>query len=112
MPRRAEKAWLMHRFIARHPILDRFERVYGYELLLRPGGSEFWPSLDGDPPAEEGLVRAPDLADFEEITEGARAFIKCPRPALLAGDVAGLPSDRVVIEIPSLPAPDDRVVKA
>lgn len=104
----------MQRFIARHPILDRFERVYGYELLFRPGGSEseFWPSLDGTPRAEEGLVRVPDLTDFEEISEGARAFIKCPREALLAGDVAGLPPGRVVIEISSLPEPDDKVIKA
>jgi c-di-GMP-related signal transduction protein len=102
----------MQRFIARHPILDRFERVYGYELLFRPGGSEFWPSMGGGAPTEDGLARTPDLTDFEEITEGARAFIKCPREALLAGDVAGLPPDRVVIEVPSLPEPDEKVIKA
>src|ERR1017187_192596 len=102
----------MQRFIARHPILDRFERVYGYELLFRPGGSEFWPSMGGGAPTEDRLARTPDLTDFEEITEGARAFIKCPREALLAGDAAGFPPDRVVIEIPSFPEPDEKVIKA
>ena len=26
----------MHRIVARQPILDRYEKVYGYELLIPP----------------------------------------------------------------------------
>ena len=42
----------MHRFIARQPVLDRFEKVYGYELLPRPGGEEIWPPMNGGPTGE------------------------------------------------------------
>ena len=84
----------MHRFIARQPILDRYERVYGYELLFRPGEEEIWPTMNGDPRGEDASPGAPAFEGIEEITDGARAFIKCTRQVLIGGHAAGLPRDR------------------
>jgi hypothetical protein len=36
------------RFIARQPILDGAEHVYGYELLFRDGIENFFPALAAD----------------------------------------------------------------
>ena len=44
--RGGEVSW-MQKFIARQPILDRAERVYGYELLFRGGEEDFF--RGGDP---------------------------------------------------------------
>jgi EAL and modified HD-GYP domain-containing signal transduction protein len=102
----------MHRIVARQPILDRYERVYGYELLSRPGGEEIWPTVTGGPAREGVFPGPPALEGMEEITEGTRAFIKCPRQALIDGCVAGLPRDQVVLEVPASGEPDAEVVPA
>lgn len=102
----------MHRFISRQPILDRFEKVYGYELVFRPGEEEIWPPTNGGQ-AEEGVAPGtPTFAWIDEITAGARAFIKCSRQALIGGQAAGLPRDQVVLEVLASPEPDEEVVAA
>jgi EAL and modified HD-GYP domain-containing signal transduction protein len=100
----------MHRFIARQPILDRYERVYGYELLSRPGEEEIWPPMHGNPGGESSSAGPSAFEGIDEITDGACAFIKCTRQALIAGHAAGLPRDRVVLEILASMEPDDEVV--
>jgi len=102
----------MRRIVARQPILDRYEKVYGYELLSRPGDEEIWPTMSGGAAMEGIFHGTPALEGMEEITEGARAFIKCPRQALIDGNVAGLPRDQVVLEVPSSGEPDAEVVAA
>jgi EAL and modified HD-GYP domain-containing signal transduction protein len=100
----------MHRFIARQPILDRYERVYGYELLSRPGEEAFWPPMNGDGAGENASFGTTAFEGIEEITDGARAFIKCSREVLIGGRAAELPRDRVVLEMPSSAEPDEEVV--
>ena len=102
----------MHRIVARQPILDHYERVYGYELLSRPGGEGIWPMAGGGPAGEGVFPGTPALEGIEEITEGTRAFIKCSRQALIDGYVAGLPRDKVVLEVPASGEPDAGVVAA
>ena len=102
----------MHRYIARQPILDRYERVFGYELLSPPGEGETWLPMNGGDAVENASPKTSGFEGIDEITEGARAFIKCPRQALIGGDAAGLPPDRVVLEMPATMQPDDEVVAA
>ena len=101
---------VMHKFIAPQPILDRSERVYGYELLFRPGERGVWPRQDGNDWESAGGI--PDFQGVEEVTDGGRAFIKCPRPAWVGGAAARLPRDRVVLEIPADLRPDEQLVAA
>lgn len=75
----------MHRFISRQPILDRFEKVYGYEILFRPGEVEIWPPVNGDRAGENPSPGTSAFEGIDEITGGARAFIKCTRQALVGG---------------------------
>src|ERR1035441_39975 len=102
----------MHRFISRQPILDRFERVNGYELLFRPGEEDIWPAPSGPPARTEASSVTPGFAGLEELIDGTRAFIKCPRQALIEGRAAGLPHDQVVLEIPAAGEPDAAIIKA
>jgi EAL and modified HD-GYP domain-containing signal transduction protein len=102
----------MRSFIARQPILDRYERVYGYELLYRPGGEEFWPPINGDGGGENASPGTPAFEGIAEITDGARVFIKCPRQALMGGHAAALPRDRVVLEVPAIADPDEEFLAA
>jgi EAL and modified HD-GYP domain-containing signal transduction protein len=111
-PLRAGRLLVMHKFIARQPILDRMERVYGYELLFRPGEDEVWPALAGVPAGDGASPLAPVFQGIEALIDGTRAFIKCPRQALIEGHVAGLPRDQVVLEIPAAGGPAEEIVNA
>jgi len=102
----------MRRYFARLPILDRYERVYGYELLSRPGEEEIWPPMNGSHADENASAGAPDFEAIDEITDGARAFIPCTPQVLIEGHAAGLPRDRVVLEILATGEPDEEVVAA
>jgi len=102
----------MHRFIARQPILDRYERVYGYELFSRPGEEEFWPPMNGNGAGENASPGTLAFEGIEEITDGARAFIKCSREALIGGHAAELPRDQVVLEMLATAEPDEEVLAA
>lgn len=100
----------MYRFIARHPVLDRSEKVYGYDLSFRPGEREVWPSPSGG--SAENATGVPAFEGIRELIDGARAFIKCPRPALLGGGAARLPCDLSVVELPADLPPDESVMAA
>jgi EAL and modified HD-GYP domain-containing signal transduction protein len=102
----------MRRFIARQPILDRYENVYGYELLSRPGDEEVWPFVNGGRGEEDASTGTPAFEGMEEIADGTRAFIECPREALVGGYAAALPRDQVALEIPATRESDEEVVKA
>jgi len=102
----------MHRFIARQPILDRYEKVYGFEILFRPGEDEAWPTMNGGQAGEETSSVTSPFEGITEITDGARAFIKCPRQALIGGYAASLPRDQVVLEVLASREPDEEVVAA
>ena len=102
----------MRRYFARLPILDRYERVYGYELLSRPGEGDIWPPLNRGPAGESAPGGAPGLESIDEISEGARVFIPCSLQALRGGLAEGLPRDRVVLEIPATAEPDEEVMAA
>jgi EAL and modified HD-GYP domain-containing signal transduction protein len=102
----------MHRFIARQPILDRSERVYGYELRFRPGEDDIWPALSGASAEGVGSSVSPAFAEFEQIIDGTRGFIKYPHQALMEGRVAVLPRDQVIMQISAAREPDAEVIKA
>ncbi len=77
-----------------------------------PGEEEIWPPMNGGGAGEDASSSTPAFAGIDEITDGARAFIKCTRQALIGGQAAGLPRDRVVLEIHATGEPDEEVVAA
>jgi EAL and modified HD-GYP domain-containing signal transduction protein len=99
------------RFIARQPIFDRSEEVYGYELLFRAGLENRYTAVDGD-------AAALDVADnflnasARTLTAGHRAFINCTRRFLVNEYATLLPKEETVIEILETVEPDAEVLAA
>ncbi|MGA3127411.1 MAG: EAL domain-containing protein [Candidatus Korobacteraceae bacterium] len=97
------------RFIARQPILDRNQNLYGYELLFRAGARDLLCATDGEV-ATSSTLDLSLLLGAQSLTEGHRAFINCTRDSLLSGIMFTLPKEIVVLEILEDVPADDEVV--
>jgi len=98
------------RYVARQPIFDREEKVFGYELLFRDGLETAFTG-DRDEASRATLDRSL-LMGLDVLCDGRRAFVNCTRDTLIKGLVTLLPSTLTVVEIlESVPA-DELVVAA
>lgn len=98
------------RYVARQPIVDRGEKVFGYELLFRDGLEN---SFHGD--ADEASRATMDrslLMGLDVLCDGRRAFVNCTRETLIDGFVTLLPSTTTVVEILESVPPDSDVLAA
>lgn len=86
-------------FVARQPIFDRKQQVYGYELLYRMGTDNFYQGLDGDRATAELIANSFLLIGMEPLTCGKRAFINFTGNLLKNEIPVLLPKDSVAIEI-------------
>jgi EAL and modified HD-GYP domain-containing signal transduction protein len=86
------------RFIARQPILDSKQHIYGYELLFRSGANIPFFDTDGET-ATRSTIDLSLLLGAESFSDGKPVFINCTRDSLLSGIVSTLPKDLVVLEI-------------
>lgn len=94
------------RYVARQPILDRDEKVFGYELLFRDGVENTF-SGDCDEASRATLDRSL-VTGLEVLCDGHRAFINCTRDTLIKRLVTLLPSASVVVEVlENVPADPD-----
>jgi len=86
-------------YVARQPILDRFRRTYGYELLFRDGLVNAYSGGDPDVATAKVIDTSFFVLGIEAMTGGRRAFVNFARDALVGGYASALPSKRLVIEI-------------
>jgi EAL and modified HD-GYP domain-containing signal transduction protein len=103
--------WGRTRFIARQPIFDRSEQVYGYELLFRSGPENRYSAQDGDA-ATLDVVDNFLTASTRTLTAGRKAFINCTRQFLVKEYATLLPKEQVIIEILEPIEPDTEVLAA
>jgi c-di-GMP-related signal transduction protein len=99
------------RFVARQPIFDTKEKVFGYELLFRDGFENYCNADDPKAAARQTLDSSL-LVGLDILCDGRRAFINCTRDVLLKGHVTLLPSSQTVVEILETVPPDDAVISA
>lgn len=99
------------RFVARQPILNRKQQVFGYELLFRDGIENFFRAPDADAAARSTLDSSL-LMGFDVLCDGQRAFINCTRDLLLKDGITLLPSSQTVVEVLEDIEPDDPVIAA
>lgn len=98
------------KLVARQPIFDRTQKVYGYELLFRPD-AEVNACADASPDATMELIGdSLMLHDLEALSNHARAFVNMPRASLLAGHAQLLPKQTTVLEILETVEPDAAVM--
>jgi EAL and modified HD-GYP domain-containing signal transduction protein len=98
------------RYVARQPIFDREEKVFGYELLFRDGLENAFHG-DTDEASRATLDRTL-LMGLDVLCDGRRAFVNCTRDTLIKGLVTLLPSTTTVVEILETVPGDPDVVAA
>ena len=98
------------RYVARQPIFDREEKVFGYELLFRDGLENAF-SGDTDEASRATLDRSL-LMGLDVLCDGRRAFVNCTRETLITGLVTLLPSATTIVEVLEDVPPDSDVVAA
>jgi EAL and modified HD-GYP domain-containing signal transduction protein len=97
------------RYVARQPIFDREEKVFGYELLFRDGVENAFSGGDSNE-ASRSTLDSSLLMGFDVLCDGRRAFVNCTRETLLKGLVTLLPSTTTVVEILETVPPDPEVI--
>lgn len=98
------------RFVARQPILDRSQKVYGYELLFRNGIEDHF---NADPDlAARSMLDSSLLFGLNTLCHNSRAFLNCTREILLRDLITLLPPSQSVAEILEIVEPEDRVIAA
>lgn len=85
------------RYVARQPIFDCEEKVFGYELLFRDSMENCFVG-DADEASRATLDRSL-MMGLDVLCDGRRAFVNCTRDTLIKGLVTLLPSTSTVVEI-------------
>jgi EAL and modified HD-GYP domain-containing signal transduction protein len=98
------------RYVARQPIFDRGEKVFGYELLFRDSLENCFVG-DADEASRATLDRSLVMG-LDVLCDGRRAFVNCTRDTLIKGLVGLLPSTTTVVEILETVPPDPDVMAA
>jgi c-di-GMP-related signal transduction protein len=98
------------RFVARQAILDRSQKVYGYEILFRNGVEDYF---NADPElASRSTLDSSLLFGINALCDDRRAFVNCTREVLFKDLLTLLPPSQTVAEILETVEPEDRVVAA
>ena len=98
------------RYVARQPIFDREENVFGYELLFRDGIENAF-NGDTDEASRATLDRSL-LMGLDILCDGRRAFVNCTRDTIIKGLVTLLPSTSTVVEVLETVPADPDVIAA
>ncbi len=99
------------RYVARQPIFDRDEKVFGYELLFRDNMENVFPDVNPDI-ASRVTLDSSLLVGLDILCDGRRAFVNCTRETLIGGMVTLLPSHSTVVEVLETVPVDAEVVAA
>lgn len=86
-------------FLARQPIFDRFNKLFGYELLFRDSEKNIYQSEDGDKATIEVLKNSFINIGIEKVTGGKKAFINFTENILKSDIFTILPPKSVIVEI-------------
>ncbi len=98
------------RFVARQPILDCAQNVFGYEILFRNGVEDYF---NADPElAARSTLDSSLLFGIKTLCDNRRAFVNCTREVLFKDLITLLPPTQAVAEILETVEPEDRVVAA
>lgn len=85
-------------FVARQPVFQTDESIWGYELLFRTGEANVAEIFD-DSQATSAVIADGLSMALEGLPETARVLINFPEQMLLDGVGFALPSDRCVVEV-------------
>jgi c-di-GMP-related signal transduction protein len=102
----------MEVFVARQPILDSKEQLFGYELLYRNGQVDFYNQLDGDKATIDVLVNSFISIGVDNISFHKKCFINFTENLLLKEFPTYFPAESVVVEILEDIEPTQEVIES
>jgi EAL and modified HD-GYP domain-containing signal transduction protein len=102
----------METFLARQPIFDAHQKVFGYELFFRSGMENVFKNPDPNQATSKVMADSFFLFNLNDLTAGKRAFINVPRDILLKEYMFFLPKEQVVVELLETVEPDPEVIQA
>lgn len=98
--------------LARQPIFNRANEVYGYELLYRNSYENFYTGTDDNRATAELINNAYLLTQLADISGGKKVFINFSEDLLVEEIPTLMPKEDIVIEILETVKPTPRVIKA
>ena len=99
-------------FIARQPIFDLKQKVYGYELLFRSGVENVLRSAEPNQASAKVISDGTLVLSMEAISGGKFSFINITRDILLNDYISLLPRGLTAAELPETLEPDPEVISA
>lgn len=102
----------MDLFVARQPILDTNQRVFGYELLFRGGPENVFPDVDPESASARTIGDAVSVFGLDTLAARKKAFLNIARRVLLEELYCVLPQQRVVLELLETVKPEPAVIRA
>ncbi|KAA0544889.1 EAL domain-containing protein [Bacillus sp. BGMRC 2118] len=102
----------MEVFVARQPILDTNEKLYGYELLYRNGKVDFYNHFDGDHATIDVLVNSFITIGVDKVADQKKCFINFTENLLLKGFPTYFPAEYVVVEILENIEPTEEIIQS
>ncbi|MGE4506881.1 MAG: EAL and HDOD domain-containing protein [Desulfovibrionaceae bacterium] len=97
-------------YVARQPVFDRQQKVWGYELLFRSSGDAATADVWDDSLATSRVIADGVTLALPGIGMGQKALINFPESLLLSGSAYALPSDVCVVEILETARPTPEVL--
>ncbi len=86
-------------YVARQPIFNRKQKIYGYELLFRDGVANAFPDIDGDSATSKLLSHSFFSMGLDHITGGKTAFVNFTDQLLEKKIPLLFPKDKLTVEI-------------
>ena len=102
----------MEVYVARQPIFDKNQKIYGYELLFREGTENFFSGIDGNTATSKVLSNSFMNIGITTITGGGLAFVNFTRDLLVKQVPELFPKEKLVVEILEDVKPEQSVIKA
>lgn len=101
---------MRHFYLARQPVLDRNQALFGYELLFR-GSAQGPARFDSGLSASASVIHHASQLGLPRAIGDANAFINVDKDVLVSDMFALLPRERTVLEIVGSVEPDDAVIE-
>lgn len=97
--------------MARQPILDKYQRLFGYELLFRDSESNAYQNIDGDAATFEVIRNSFINIGMNKVTQGKKAFINFTENVLKSDIFTIMPPRDVVVEVLETVEPTEEIIK-
>lgn len=101
----------MNVFLARQPILNKFNKLFGYELLFRDSEKNIYQGEDGDKATIEVIKNSFVNIGIDKVAGGKKAFINFTENILKSDIFTILSPESVIIEILEDIEPTDEIIE-